>query len=42
MCISPEISSLYPIAIGPMPILCTPIKKINDIYCYNPMFHTKQ
>ena len=24
-----------------MPILYTYIQKINDIYCYNPMFHTK-
>ena len=36
MCISTEIANiLY------MPILYTPIQKINDIYCYNPMFHTK-
>ena len=25
----------------PVPILYTPIQKINDIYSYNPMFHTK-
>ena len=36
MCISTEIASIFPV-----PILCTPIQKINDIYCYNPMFHTK-
>ena len=36
MCISTEIASVLP-----MPILYTPIQKINDIYCYNPMFHTK-
>ena len=40
MCISLEISSIYPI--GSMHILHTPIQKINDIYCYNPMFQTKQ
>ena len=33
MCISTEIATV--------PILYTPIQKINDIYCYNPMFHTK-
>ena len=31
-----EIASIFPV-----PILYTPIQKINDIYCYNPMFHTK-
>ena len=36
MCISTEIASIFPV-----PIMYTPIKKINDIYCYNPMFHTK-
>ena len=36
MCISTEITSIFP-----APILYTPIQKINDIYCYNPMFHTK-
>ena len=36
MCISTEIASIFPV-----PILHTPIQKINDIYCYNPMFHTK-
>ena len=36
MCISTEIASMFPV-----PILYTPIQKINDIYCYNPMFHTK-
>ena len=36
MCISTEIASVFPV-----PILYTPILKINDIYCYNPMFHTK-
>ena len=36
MCISTEIASIFP-----MPILYTPIQKISDIYCYNPMFHTK-
>ena len=36
MCISTEIASIFPV-----PILYTPIQKINDIYCYNPMFHTK-
>ena len=37
MCISTEIASVFPV-----PILYTPIQKINDIiYCYNPMFHTK-
>ena len=33
MCISTEIASKFPVPI--------PIQKINDIYCYNPMFHTK-
>ena len=33
MCISTEIASIFPV-----PILYTPIQKIND---YNPMFHTK-
>ena len=37
MCISPVIS-----IISPMHILYTPIQEINDIYCYNPMFPTKQ
>ena len=36
MWISTEIASVFPV-----PILYTPIKKINDIYCYNPMFHIK-
>ena len=36
MCISTEIASIFPV-----PILYTPIQKINDIFCYNPMFHTK-
>ena len=36
MCISVEIASIFPV-----PILYTLIQKINDIYCYNPMFHTK-
>ena len=36
MCISTEIASVFP-----GHILYTPIQKINDIYCYNPMFHTK-
>ena len=36
MCISTEIASIFPVS-----ILYTPIQKINDIYCYNPMFHTK-
>ena len=36
MCMSTEIAS-----ISPVPILYTPIQKINDIYCYNPMFQTK-
>ena len=36
MCISTEIASIFPV-----PILYIPIQKINDIYCYNPMFHTK-
>ena len=36
MCISSEIVSILYV-----PILYSPIKKINDIYCYNPMFHTK-
>ena len=36
MYISTEIASIFPV-----PILYTPIQKINDIYCYNPMFHTK-
>ena len=36
MCISTEIASVFPV-----PILYTPIQKINDIYCYNPMFYTK-
>ena len=36
MCISTEIASIFPV-----PILYAPIHKINDIYCYNPMFHTK-
>ena len=36
MCISTEIESIIPVH-----ILYTPIKKIKDIYCYNPMFHTK-
>ena len=36
MCISTEIASIFHV-----PILYTPILKINDIYCYNPMFHTK-
>ena len=35
-CISTEIASIFPV-----PILYTPIQKINYIYCYNPMFHTK-
>ena len=35
MCNSTEITSIFPV-----PILYTPIQKINDIYCYNPMFHT--
>ena len=34
MCISTEIASIFPV-----PILYTHIQKINDIYCYNPMFH---
>ena len=34
MCISTE--SIFPVS-----ILYTPIQKINDIYCYNPMLHTK-
>ena len=29
------------ISMFPVPILYTPIQKINDIYCYNTMFHTK-
>ena len=36
MCISTEIASIFPV-----PILYTPVQKINYIYCYNPMFHTK-
>ena len=36
MCISTEIASIFHV-----PILYTPILKINDIYCDNPMFHTK-
>ena len=36
MCISAEIASIFPV-----PILYTPIQKINYIYCYNPMIHTK-
>ena len=36
MCISTEIAIILP-----LPILYTPIQKINDIYGYNPMFHTK-
>ena len=36
MCISTEIASVFPV-----PILYTPIQKINDIYCYNHMFHIK-
>ena len=36
MCISTEIASIFPV-----PILYDPIQKINDIYIYNPMFHTK-
>ena len=36
MCNSTEIASIFPV-----PILYIPIQKINDIYCYNPMFHTK-
>ena len=36
MCISTEIASIFAV-----PILYTPIQKINYIYCYNPMFHTK-
>ena len=36
MCISIEIASMFPV-----PILYTPIQKINDIYCYNSMLHTK-
>ena len=36
MCISTEIASIFPV-----PILYASIKKINYIYCYNPMFHTK-
>ena len=36
MCISTEIANIFPV-----PILYTPIQKINDIYCYNPTFHTK-
>ena len=36
MYISTEIASVFHV-----PILYTPIQKINDIYCYNPMFHTK-
>ena len=36
MCISTEIASIFPV-----PILYTPSQKINDIYYYNPMFHTK-
>ena len=35
MCISTEITSIFPV-----PILYTPIQKINDKYCYNLMFHT--
>ena len=30
MCISTEIASIFPV-----PIMYTPIQKINDIYCYN-------
>ena len=36
MSISTEIASIFPV-----PSLYTPIQKINDLYCYNPMFHTK-
>ena len=36
MGISTEIANIFPV-----PSLYTPIQKINDIYCYNPMFHTK-
>ena len=36
MCISSEIVSILYV-----PILYSPIQKINDIYSYNPMFHTK-
>ena len=36
MCISTEIESIFPVS-----ILYTPIQKINDIYYYNLMFHTK-
>ena len=36
MCISTEIASIFHV-----PIMYTPIQKINYIYCYNPMFHTK-
>ena len=36
MCISTEIASIFLV-----PILYTPIQKINDTYCYNPKFHTK-
>ena len=36
MCISTEIAIMFHV-----PILYTPIQKINDIYYYNPMFHTK-
>ena len=36
MCISTEIASIFPCA---YPVY--PIQKINDIYYYNPMFHTK-
>ena len=36
MCSSTENASMFPVS-----ILYTPIQKINDIYCYNSMFHTK-
>ena len=36
MCISPTISSIFP-----MPILYMPIQEINYIYGFEPMFHTK-
>ena len=36
MYISTEITNIFPV-----PIIYTLIQKINDIYCYHPMFQTK-
>ena len=40
MCLSTEISSMFPVPI--LYTVYTPIQKINDIYCCDPMFNTKQ